>query len=490
MIEENKMGVANVPKLIVTMGLPMILSMVLQALYNVVDTVFVINMGQDGPIGNLALSAAFPVQIFMIAVGVGTGVGINALLSESLGKRESETATKVVGNGLFLAGVFFVLFLLFGLFLSGPYMRLMSSDPKVVEMGKEYLTIVCCISIGSIGFAVAERFLIASGRTNLSMIAQVSGAGANILLDYVFIYPLHMGIAGAAYATVIGQVLSFGLALLFHFLKDKEIKNSVKSLFPDKRVIGGIYRIGLPAFLMQGMLALTMFGCLLIIGTIGDEHVAKVLSGGYGIYYKLMQIALFAAFGLSNTLISVVGYNRGAGDYRRVLAAAKYGELFTLLVTALIAVVYIAAAEPIARLFTLTVEESGEIKKSELIAVTTIALRISGASYLFMGVSVAAQGVLQGAGRVWSPPIISLLRLIVLVYPTMYLFTRTLDPIGNIWWTYPIAEGCTAIVSLFFLVRTLKALKSELGTPKEGKMTKETCSSEEGEETIDNRATA
>ena len=187
---ENKMGTKKISRLIWSMGLPMILSMVLQALYNVVDTMFVINMGEDGTLGNLALSAAFPVQILMIAIGVGSGVGINAMLSKNLGEGNKKIVDKIAGNGIFLIGVFYVIFLLFGLFLAKPYMRLMSDNTTVIEMGTEYLMICCCISIGSIGFAIAERFLMATGKTLFSMISQVAGALTNIVLDYVFIYPL------------------------------------------------------------------------------------------------------------------------------------------------------------------------------------------------------------------------------------------------------------------------------------------------------------
>ncbi|MBQ8322687.1 MAG: MATE family efflux transporter [Clostridia bacterium] len=453
---ENKMGVEKVGKLIMAMGLPMILSMVLQALYNVVDTMFVINMGEEGALGNLALSAAFPVQIMMIAIGVGSGVGINAMLSKNLGEGNKETVDKIAGNGIFLIAVFYAVFLLFGAFLSKPYMRLMSDNETVVEMGTEYLKICCCISIGSIGFAVAERFLIATGKTLFSMLSQVAGAITNIVLDYVFIYPLQMGIAGAAYATVIGQIVSFLLAMILHYATNKEIGGNPKYIKPEGGIIKNIYRIGFPAFLMQGMLALMMFGVLLIIGTIDDVYTVNLLSGSYGIYYKLMQIALFASFGLSNTLITVTSYNYGMGDGKRVTETIKYGVIDSVVVTAILTVLYQAFAAPISELFALTIEESSIVAKSDILETCRLALHIATIGYVFMGFSVAVQGVLQGFNEVYSPLIISALRLIVLVLPIAFLFTLSFDVSALIWWTFPIAEAVTAVVSYFLLKRSVK----------------------------------
>ncbi len=462
-MKENKMGTMKVSRLVLTMGLPMILSMVLQALYNVVDTVFVINMGEEGTLGNLALSAAFPVQILMIAIGVGTGVGLNAMLSKNLGEKNQETVNKVAGNGIFLGLVFYLVFLLFGLFLSEPYMRLMANDPKVIEMGTQYLRICCCISIGSIGFAVAERFLMATGKTQLSMISQVTGALVNILLDWVFIYPLGMGIAGAAYATVIGQVASLMMALLIHYTCNKEINGHPKYIKPSWKIIKNVYRIGLPAFLMQAMLSLMMFGVLLIIGTISDEHVRNLLSGSYGIYYKLMQIALFASFGLSNALISIVSFNFGMGNQKRLNEAILWGIIDSLIVALFITLLYEILANQISELFALTVAEDATISKNDIIQTCVKALRICAIGYVFMAFSVSIQGILQGFSRVFSPLLISLLRLIVFVLPVAYLFTLSHEVESLLWWTFPIAEGLTALVSHFLLRSCIKKLLLPMG---------------------------
>lgn len=208
------MAVQPLKKLFWKMGLPMIVSMVLQALYNVVDSIFVANMESVGAIANQALTLAFPVQIMMIAIGVGTGIGINACLSKSLGEKDSERVNKTAGNGIFLSLVIYAVFLLFGLFLSKWFISLFTKDETVVEMGTTYLKICCCLSLGSIGYTVYERFLQATGKTMYSTIAQVSGAVCNIVLDYVFIFPLGMGVAGAAWATIIGQFVSLIVAMI------------------------------------------------------------------------------------------------------------------------------------------------------------------------------------------------------------------------------------------------------------------------------------
>lgn len=454
-MKENKMGKVSVGRLVWTMGLPMILSMVLQALYNVIDTVFVINMGEQGALGNLALSAAFPVQILMIAISVGSGVGINAMLSKNLGEGNKETVNRVAGNGLFLAGVFFLVFFFFGLFLAEPYMRLMSGDERVIGMGTEYLRVCCCLSVGSIGFAIAERFLIATGKTLYSMVSQIAGALTNIVLDYVFIYPLGWGIAGAAYATVIGQIVSLLLALTLHYTTNREIDGHPKYIRPDGKIIGSIYTLGFPAFLMQGMLALMMFGVLLIIGMVDDLYTVNLLSGSYGIYYKLMQMALFASFGLSNTLISLVSYNYGAKDYGRVKELIFHGIIASLVVTGVLTLLFQLSARPVSELFALTLEESSVVAKGDVIETCCLALHVATIGYVFMGYSVAVQGILQGFGEVYSPLIISALRLIVLPLPIAFLFTLLPGVSSLIWWTFPIAEVITAAASFLFLRRSI-----------------------------------
>ena len=442
--EQNKMAIAPMNKLILKMGLPMIISMVLQALYNVIDSIFVANMGSKGAIANQALTYAFPIQIMIIAIGVGTGVGLNALLSKSLGENDKEKVNKIAGNGILLSICIYIIFLLFGLFGSRWFISLFTTDSEIIKMGTSYLKICTCLSLGSIGYTVYERFLQATGKTMLSTISQISGAVANIILDYIFIYPLNMGVAGAAWATIIGQFISLFIAMYFHYTKNQEIDGSLKYIKPNKNLIKGIYSIGVSATLMQALLAVMMAGMNAILGLAQVNQT--VLIGSFGIYYKIQQIALFSAFGLSNTIISILSFNYGMQDKKRINDCIKYGIIDTIIVTLVISILFEIFARPLTNLFGLAGGTTMEI-----ISVCVTALRISSIGFVFMGISVAIQGVLQSIRYALRPLIISLLRLVIFVFPIAYLFTKSENVSNIVWWTFPIAEILTSIISLFIL---------------------------------------
>ena len=450
MKEKNKMADMPMKTLYWTMGLPMVISMVLQALYNVVDSIFVTNMGEDGIIANQALTLAFPIQILIIAVGVGTGVGLNALLSKSLGEKNQDKVNKVAGNGIFLSIFIFILFLLFGLFGSRWFISSFAQgNKKVIDLGTTYLQICTCFSLGAIGFTVYERFLQSTGKTLYSTIAQISGAVTNIVLDYVFIYPCKMGVAGAGWATVIGQFVSLGMAMLFHYLLNKEIDGNLKYIKPNIELIKEIYQIGISAAIMQALLSVMMAGMNAILVTAKADP--SILVGSFGIYYKIQQIALFSAFGLSNTIISILSFNYGMKNKNRINDAIKYGILDSLIVTFVLSLVFEIFAKLISSLFGL----AGGTSK-EIIDICTIALRIASIGYIFMGFSVAVQGILQSIGYAIRPLIISLLRLVIFVFPVAFIFTKTQNVINLVWWTFPIAEVFTAIISIFILKKSYK----------------------------------
>lgn len=456
---QNKMAIEPINKLILKMGLPMIVSMVLQALYNVIDSIFVANMGSTGAIANQALTYAFPIQIMIIAIGVGTGVGLNALLSKSLGENDKNKVNKIAGNGIFLSICIYIFFLIFGLFFSKWFISLFTNDKEIIKMGTTYLKICTCLSLGSIGYTVYERFLQATGKTMLSTISQISGAVTNIVLDYIFIYPLDMGVAGAAWATIIGQFVSLFIAMYFHYKKNKEIDGSLKYINPDGSIIKGIYSIGVSAALMQALLAVMMAGMNAILGLAQADQT--VLIGSFGIYYKIQQIALFSAFGLSNTIISILSFNYGMQDRKRIDDCIKYGIMDTMIVTLIISILFEIFAYPLANLFGLV---GGETK--EIIKVCTIALRISSIGFIFMGISVAIQGILQSIRYALRPLIISLLRLVIFVFPVAFLFTKSSEVVKIVWWTFPIAEILTSIIALFILKdsynRKIKAIKNKM----------------------------
>lgn len=457
---QNKMAIEPINKLILKMGLPMIVSMVLQALYNVIDSIFVANMGSTGAIANQALTYAFPIQIMIIAIGVGTGVGLNALLSKSLGENDKNKVNKIAGNGIFLSICIYIFFLIFGLFFSKWFISLFTNDKEIIKMGTTYLKICTCLSLGSIGYTVYERFLQATGKTMLSTISQISGAVTNIVLDYIFIYPLDMGVAGAAWATIIGQFVSLFIAMYFHYKKNKEIDGSLKYINPDGGIIKAIYSIGVSAALMQALLAVMMAGMNAILGLAQVDQT--VLIGSFGIYYKIQQIALFSAFGLSNTIISILSFNYGMQDRERIDDCIKYGIMDTMIVTLIISILFEIFAYPLANLFGLV---GGETK--EIIKVCTIALRISSIGFIFMGISVAIQGILQSIRYALRPLIISLLRLVIFVFPVALLFTKLSDVVKIVWWTFPIAEVLTSIIALLILKdsynRKIKVIKNKMG---------------------------
>ncbi|MDE7212968.1 MAG: MATE family efflux transporter [Anaeroplasmataceae bacterium] len=447
-IKQNKMEFTSMHKLIWKMGLPMIVSMILQSVYNIVDTAFVINMGEEGIAGNLALTYAFPIQLLIIAIGVGTGVGINALLSKKLGEKDEQTTTKTVGNGIFLGTCIYLVFLMFGLLGCNWFISMQAGENiQAAKMGTSYLRICCCFSFGAIGFTVYERFLQSTGKTLYSTISQIAGAVTNIVLDYVFIYPCKMGIDGAAWATIIGQIVSLVVAMLFHYLANKELKNSIRALSPSWSIIKDIYKIGISAAIMQGLLSVMMLGMTSILGTIKISETASLLQGSFGIYYKIMQFSLFAAFGVSNTIISILSFNYGMQNKARVTACIKFGIIDSILVAAIITILFECLAVPLSTLFGMASGEGGEAIQSTV----TTAIRIASIGYIFMAFSVAVQGILQAFRYAIFPLLISFLRLCLFVLPVAYLFTLSENVTTLVWWTFPIIEFATAIISALIL---------------------------------------
>lgn len=448
--KKNKMADTPMKKLFWKMGLPMIISMILQALYNVVDSIFVANMGESGAIANQALTIAFPIQILIIAIGVGTGVGLNTLLSKSLGEKNNEKVNKIAGNGIFLSICIYIVFLLFGALGSKWFISLFAGgNEQVISMGTTYLQICCCLSLGSVGYTVYERFLQSTGKTMLSTVAQISGAVVNIVLDYIFIYHCKMGVAGAAWATIIGQFVSLAIAMIFHYTLNKEINGNVKYIKPDLSLIKCIYRIGISAAIMQALLSVMMAGVNAILSQAHADPT--ILVGSFGIYYKIQQIALFSAFGLSNTIISILSFNYGMKDKERVDDCIKYGIIDTFIITLILTVIFEILAKPLANLFGLTGGST-----TEIISICGVAIRIASIGYIFMGFSVAVQGVLQALRYALRPLIISLLRLAIFVFPLAYLFSLSDNVTHIVWWTFPIAEVLTAIISIFILKKSYK----------------------------------
>lgn len=447
----SKMGTTPVNKLMLTMGIPMILSMVLQAVYNIVDSDFVSNMAENGEAALNALTLAFPVQMLMVAIGIGTGVGTNALLAKSLGQGNKEKASRVAGNAVFLAFIIYIVFLLFGIGGVDAYINTQTSNPLIKEMAVDYLSICCIASFGIVFFSIFEKLLQATGRSHLSTIGQVGGAITNIILDPILIYGWlglpEMGVKGAAYATVIGQVVSMLLDLIFHLIYNKEITNGLKYMKPDGKLIKGIYAIGFPAIIAQALMSLMTYGLNIILGTISEAAVTA-----YGLYYKIQQFILFAAFGLRDAITPIVSFNHGMQSKSRVSAGIKYGMMYTLVIMFAGLIVIEIFANPFASVFGL----SGETQD-----LCVSAMRVVSISFVFAGANIAFQGVFQALDSGVESLVLSLCRQLIFVIPVAWGFAKvvnntSIDNIWMVWMTFPIAEIITVIIACIFMKRIRK----------------------------------
>lgn len=442
----NKMGSEPIPKVMLSMGVPMILSMVLQACYNIVDSMFVARIPDNDGIVHAgeyavnALTLAFPVQMLIVAFGIGTGVGVNALLSKTLGEQNTEKVAKTAGNGVFLGIVIYILFFIFGLVGIGPYLQSQTTDPIVLSMGNTYLSICTLLSFGMILFSIYEKLLQSTGRTIFSTAAQVAGAVTNIVLDPILIFGYFglpaMGIAGAAYATVIGQMVSLIIAMVFHYKKNNEVISGFVYLKPQRRIIQEIYNIGLPAIIMQALMSFMTYGVNIIFGTVSMAAVTA-----YGIFYKIQQFVFFAGFGLRDAITPIVSFNYGMGNQKRVKEGIRYGIVYITVIMLAGTVLLILFASPLVTLFGLS---------DETAALCVLAIRIIASGFIFAGGNIAMQGVFQALGCGISSLVISLLRLLVIVLPLAWLLSLLPNALDIMWLAFPVAEllACITAVGL------------------------------------------
>lgn len=446
----NKLGTVPVNKLMLSMGIPMILSMMMQALYNIVDSAFVSNMANGGEAALNALTLAFPVQMLMVAVGIGTGVGTNALLSKSLGQGNREKVNIVAGNAVFLGIIIYIIFLLFGLFGVDAYVSSQTKNAEIIQMASSYLRICCCMSMGIVFFPVYEKLLQATGRSGFSTIAQIAGAVVNIVLDPILIYGWfgmpQMGVEGAAYATIIGQIVSAALGFIFHIKKNTEVKNGLCYMKPRGYIIKEIYSIGLPAIIAQALMSVMTYGLNIIFGKVSESVVTA-----YGLYYKIQQFILFAAFGLRDAITPIVSFNHGMGSRKRVAAGIKYGMIYTIIIM----VFGMGLLEIFAVPFTAVFGLSGETEK-----LCIDAMRIVSLSFAFAGANVAFQGIFQALDSGLESLIISVFRQFLFVLPVAYGFARIAMEDSSktwlIWLTFIIAEGISVIFACVFMKRIKK----------------------------------
>ena len=445
MTENNRMKEMPVKRLMVAMGIPMILSMALQAVYNIVDSAFVGNMREGSEAALNALTLVFPVQMLMVAFGIGTGVGVNALLARTLGQNNRQKASAVAGNGLFLGAVIYVLCLLFGFVGVRAYIVSQTSDEQVISMAVDYLFICCVLSFGIIFFSLFEKLLQATGRSVYSTIGQVTGAVVNIILDPIMIYGLgpvpEMGVIGAALATVIGQIASAVLLFYFHLKLNREFDRGVKYMKPSFAVIREIYTIGLPAIIAQALMSVMVYAMNLILKFDASAQTA------YGLFYKVQQFVLFLAFGLRDAITPIVAFSYGMGNRRRIRDGIKYGLIYT----AVLMVVGIAITECFPGAFA-TLFNAGQSRTYFIGAMHIISL-----SFLFAGINVAFQGIYQALGGGMESLGSALLRQLVIILPLAYGFSVMVRSgpadVSLIWWAFVVTEAVSCVVGCIFLRR-------------------------------------
>ena len=444
MEENNKIKNEPVNKLMLQMGVPMILSMALQAVYNIVDSAFVGNMKEGSEAALNALTLVFPIQMLMVALAIGTGVGVNALLARTLGQRNREKASKVAGNGLFLATVIYIICVLFGLFGIKTYISSQTRNALVLSMSVDYLRICCLLSFGVVFFSIFEKLLQATGRSLYSTIGQVTGAVINMILDPVLIYGFNLGVQGAAYATVIGQILSALLLAVFHMRLNKEFDHGLTYTKPNKRIIKEIYSIGLPAIIAQALMSFMVYAMNLILKFDASAQTA------YGLFYKVQQFVLFMAFGLRDAITPIIAFSYGMQNKKRVKDGIKYGLIYTI--------VLMVAGTLITELFPNFFATLFNTGQSRIYFIS--AVRIISISFVFAGINIAFQGVYQALNGGMESLVVSLLRQAILILPLAWRFSKLVIQydmdVSLIWYAFVITEVLSCVVGWVFLRRIEK----------------------------------
>ncbi len=447
---ENKMGVMPVNRLLVSMAAPMMISMLVQALYNVVDTMFVSGLGKEAL---TALSLAFSVQNLMIAVATGTGVGINALLSRSLGEKEFDRANKAAENGVFLALINYIVFLVLGLVGARAYFSMFGASEAVVEYGTSYLRICCVLSFGLFGQVTFERLLQSVGKTTLSMVTQLIGALLNIILDPIMIYGYfgfpEMGVAGAALATVIGQIIAFITGVILNHKYNKEIHLQLRSFRPDGAIIRHIYSVGVPSIIMGSIGSIMTVGINQIVRLCGA--VADTAQAVFGVYFKLQSFVFMPVFGLNNGMVPIIAYNYGARKKDRLIKTIKLSVMYACILMLIGFTVFQLMPETLLRIF-----DTGSEDMVDIIAIGVPALRRISGSFVFAGFCIVILSVFQSLGHGFLSLCVSAMRQLGVLLPVALLLAVTTRSVEIMWFAFPIAEIASVTLSALFLVRVYK----------------------------------
>ena len=457
-VRENKMGTMPVNKLLINMALPMILSMLMSAFYNVVDSIFVARItdaGSTGSAGTAALVAvgmAFPFQTLLIAFGTGTGVGVNALLSRALGEKDTKTVKAAAQNGIFLSGITFVLFFLIGAFLSETLIKSQGGEGLSLQYGTQYLSIVCMGSLGIYMQFIFERLLQSTGRTFYSMVTQMTGAIINIILDPILIFGYfgfpQMRVAGAAVATITGQFIAGFLALYINIKKNPEIDLDFRGFRPDGKVIAKIYSVGVPTIIMQSIGSVMTFCMNKILVSLNDVAVAV-----FTVYFKLQSMFFMPLFGLNNGLIPILAYNYGAKKKGRMIKAIKLSMAYAFMFMFIGFSLFEFIPDKLLLIFN-TGDEA-------LLRYGVPALRIIAIHYLIAWFCIIAGTVFQSLGNGVYSLVVSVARQLVVLVPVAYLLAK-IGGLALIWWCFPVAELMSFCVSTFFLVRINRQIISKI----------------------------
>ena len=449
-LRENKMGTMPENKLLLSMAVPMMISMLVQALYNIVDSIFVSRICEDAL---TAVSMAFPWQNIIIAIAVGFGVGINALLSRALGQKNAERVNQVAVNGLLLAGLSYLLVLVAGLLGIRAYMRTQTDIESIVNYGITYLNICILCSFGVFVEITFERFLQATGRTVYSMITQLTGAITNIILDPILIFGLlgfpKLGIAGAAWATVIGQCVGAVVAVTLNHFKNPEVHLRLRHIRPNGRLMGEITAISIPSIIMSCISSLTCFVMNMILIAYSSTAVAV-----FGVYFKLQSFVFMPVFGLNNGMVPIIAYNYGAQKPERIHKTIRLGMAYAVAIMAVGLLVFQLIPKQLLLMFDAS---------DAMLGIGAPALRIMSLAFVFAGVGIASSSACQAFGYSVYSMLISIARQIVVLIPAAYLLSLT-GVLRSIWFAFPIAEIVSLFLSLFFLRTTLK--KTGMALPK------------------------
>lgn len=436
-IKENKMGTMTVNKLLISMSLPMIISMLVQALYNVVDSMFVAQISENAL---TAVSLAFPLQSLMIAVGVGTGVGVNAVLSKSLGQKDFESANKAASNGIILSFLSYVIFALIGVFLTGVFFKSQTSNVEIINHGSQYIYICTILSVGLFGQIILERLLQSTGKTFYTMITQGIGAIINIILDPILIFGLfgapEMGVAGAAVATVTGQIIAMFLALYFNLKKNHEIKLNKKVFKLDIKIIKRIYAVGVPSIVMQSIGSVMTFGLNKIL--IGFTPTATAV---FGVYFKLQSFVFMPVFGLNNGMVPIVAYNYGAKNEERVTKTIKLSTIYAMGIMLVGFLIFQAFPKQLLCLFNAS---------EDMLRIGIPALRIISINFIFAGFCVIASSVFQALENGMLSLVVSAVRQLIAILPLAFIFGQVFG-VNAIWFAFPVSEIIAVILSAMFM---------------------------------------